>query len=192
MSFWSKTQFSLRKTHAFDQKHWFYCIKIEFLSKNSIFLKENTCFWPKTLVLLHKTNTFWSITYFSLRKHMFQIRLSASLGIHFPRPRKRSLAFPRPEIVFGATFYKWFYKAFGTRPFSRILASPGQVSPDVSRLIIFLRKSTFGFSDLCVRFLKDLQSNMLQTRSNLKWRLSQRICKARCFKPAPASNEAFL
>ena len=62
-------------------------------------------------------------------------------GSSLPRPRKRSLGFPRPGNVFGATFYKGFYKAFGTRPFLRNLASPGQVSPDVSRLLIFLRNT---------------------------------------------------
>ena len=94
---------------------------------------------------------------------MFQIRLSASLGIHLPRPRKRSLAFPRPEIVFGATFYKGFYKAFGTRPFSRILASPGQVSPDVSRLIILLRIWLLRpMREILKGFVKQHASNQIQ------------------------------
>ena len=48
--------------------------------------------------------------------------LSAS-GSSLPRPRKRSLGFPRPEIVFAATFYKGFYKGFGTLPFSMIFRS---------------------------------------------------------------------
>ena len=47
-----------------------------------------------------------------------------------PGPRKRSLGFPRPEIVFAATFYKTLYKPFCTLPFSRNLASPAEVSPD--------------------------------------------------------------
>ena len=58
-----------------------------------------------------------------------------------PGTSKTVPGFPRPENVFGATFYKGFYKAFGTRPFLRNLASPGQVSPDVSRLLIFLRNT---------------------------------------------------
>ena len=55
---------------------------------------------------------------------------SVASGGALPGPRKRSLGFLRPEIVFAAIFYKRFYKAFGTRPFSRNLASPVQVSPD--------------------------------------------------------------
>ena len=102
---------------------------------------------------------------------MFQIRLSASLGIHFPRPRKGSLAFPRPEIVFGATFYKGFYKAFGTRPFSRILASPGQVSPDVSRLIIFLKKINIWLlrpmREILKGFVKQHASNQIQPQMKI-------------------------
>ena len=41
-------------------------------------------------------------------------------------------------------------------------------------------------------FLKNLLRKMFQTSSSLKWRLSWWICKTRCFKPASASNEAFL
>ena len=58
-----------------------------------------------------------------------------------PGPRKRSLGFPRHEIVFAATFYKRFYKGFGTLPFSRNLASPAQVSPDGFRSFILLTVS---------------------------------------------------
>ena len=58
-----------------------------------------------------------------------------------PGPRKRSLGFPRHEIVFAATFYKRFYKGFGTLPFSRNLASPAQVPPDGFRSFILLTVS---------------------------------------------------
>ena len=58
-----------------------------------------------------------------------------------PGPRKRSLGFPRHEIVFAATFYKPFYKGVGTLPFSKNLASPAQVSPDGFRSFILLTVS---------------------------------------------------
>ena len=58
-----------------------------------------------------------------------------------PGPRKRSLGFPRHEIVFATTFYKRFYKGFGTLPFSRNLASPAQVFPDGFRSFILLTVS---------------------------------------------------
>ena len=40
--------------------------------------------------------------------------------------------------MFAATFYKGFYKGFGTLPFSRNLASPAQVSPGGFRSFILL------------------------------------------------------
>ena len=84
-------------------------------------------------------------------------------GSSLPRPRKRSLGFPRPENVFGATFYKGFYKAFGTRPFSRILAYLGQVSPDVSRLIIFLRNTASALNEAYLKgVVKQNASNQIQ------------------------------
>ena len=43
--------------------------------------------------------------------------------------------------MFAATFYKGFYKGFGTLPFSKNLASPAQVSPDGFRLFILLTVS---------------------------------------------------
>ena len=43
--------------------------------------------------------------------------------------------------MFAATFYKGFYKGFGTLPFSRNLASPAQVSPDGFRSFILLTVS---------------------------------------------------
>ena len=43
--------------------------------------------------------------------------------------------------MFAATFYKGFYKAFGTLPFSRNLASPAQVSPGGFRSFILLTVS---------------------------------------------------
>ena len=55
-----------------------------------------------------------------------------------PGTSKTVPGFPRPEIVFAATFYKGFYKGFGTLPFSRNLASPAQVSPDGFRSFILL------------------------------------------------------
>ena len=66
---------------------------------------------------------------------------SGASGSALPGPRKRSLGFPRPEIVFAELFYKGFYKAFCTWPFSRNLASPAQVSPDGSRSLILLTVS---------------------------------------------------
>ena len=58
-----------------------------------------------------------------------------------PGTSKTVPGFPRPEIVFAATFYKGFYKGFGTLPFSRYLASPAQVSPDGFRSFILLTVS---------------------------------------------------
>ena len=58
-----------------------------------------------------------------------------------PGTSKTVPGFPRPEIVFAATFYKGFYKGFGTLPFSKNLASPAQVSPDGFRLFILLTVS---------------------------------------------------
>ena len=58
-----------------------------------------------------------------------------------PGTSKTVPGFPRPEIVFAATFYKGFYKGFGTLPFSRNLASPAQVSPDGFRSFILLTVS---------------------------------------------------
>ena len=58
-----------------------------------------------------------------------------------PGTSKTVPGFPRPEIVFAATFYKGFYKGFGTLPFSRNLASPAQVSPDGFRSLILLTVS---------------------------------------------------
>ena len=66
---------------------------------------------------------------------------SGASGSALPGPQKRSLGFPRPEIVFAAIFYKRFYEAFGTRPISRNLASPAQVSPDGLRSLILLTVS---------------------------------------------------
>ena len=43
--------------------------------------------------------------------------------------------------MFAPTFYKGFYKGFGTLPFSRYLASPAQVSPDGFRSFILLTVS---------------------------------------------------
>ena len=43
--------------------------------------------------------------------------------------------------MFAATFYKGFYKGFGTLPFSKNLASPAQVSPDGFRSFILLTVS---------------------------------------------------
>ena len=45
-----------------------------------------------------------------------------------PGTSKTVPGFPRPEIVFAELFYKGFYKAFCTLPFSRNLVSPAQVS----------------------------------------------------------------
>ena len=58
-----------------------------------------------------------------------------------PGTSKTVPGFPRHEIVFAATFYKRFYKGFGTLPFSRNLASPAQVSPDGFRSFILLTVS---------------------------------------------------
>ena len=58
-----------------------------------------------------------------------------------PGTSKTVPGFPRPEIVFAATFYKGFYKGFGTLPFSKNLASPAQVSPDGFRSFILLTVS---------------------------------------------------
>ena len=66
---------------------------------------------------------------------------SGASGSALPGPRKRYLGFPRPEIVFAELFYKGFYKAFCTRPFSRNLASPAEVSPDGPRSLILMTVS---------------------------------------------------
>ena len=86
---------------------------------------------------------------------------SGASGSALPGSRKRYLGFPRPEIVFAELFYKGFYKAFCTRPFSRNLAFPAEVSPDGSRSLILMtvssESSSFAsgiahFADSLVRF----------------------------------------
>ena len=121
-----------------------------------MFLTQHICFTSSNQYFLIKN-------IFSLRKTNVSESTVGVSGSSLPRPRKRSLAFPRPEIVFGATFYKGFYKAFDIRPFSRILASPGQVSPDVSRLIIFLRNTASALNEAYLkRVVKQNASNQIQ------------------------------
>ena len=88
---------------------------------------------------------------------MSQNLLSASLGAPSRDLAKRSLAFLRPQILFGATFHKGFYKAFDTLPFSRILAFKPDPASNEAFLKGSVKQDASNQLQLQVKpFLKDL------------------------------------